>query len=150
MISKNKIVLLILGILAVTAVTGVLITSGVFKKNGKSENPLATSAPAYSNSNAPISGVVSATNGVSAPSGVVIVNIENFAFNPSELVVNAGTKVKWVQNDSVPHRVVSSDNIFESGNLAKGESFIFEFNSPGEYDYFCGIHPSMKGKIIVK
>lgn len=77
------------------------------------------------------------------------VTISNFSFNPDVLEVSANDTVTWRNNDSVTHKIVSS-NLFESGNLNQGNEFSFTFTTPGTYDYICSIHPSMKGKIIVK
>jgi plastocyanin len=33
--------------------------------------------------------------------------------------------------------------------LDTDDSFAFVFDKPGEFIYFCGVHPQMKGKIIV-
>ncbi len=74
--------------------------------------------------------------------------IKDFAFNPSTLTVKVGTTVKWTNEDSAPHTIKSE--AFTSGNLGKGESFEFKFDSAGTYDYICGIHPSMKGRIVVE
>lgn len=76
------------------------------------------------------------------------VSVKNFSFNPSNLVIKAGTTVIWTNNDSTSHSI-KSDN-FNSEILDKGESYQFRFNTAGVYDYICGIHPSMKGKIIVE
>lgn len=75
--------------------------------------------------------------------------IENFAFHPSALSIKSGEKVTWINNDSAVHTVVSQ-NLFESPVLKRGGEFSFTFTPPGTYDYYCGIHPSMKGKIIVQ
>ncbi|MBI5046042.1 MAG: cupredoxin family copper-binding protein [Candidatus Niyogibacteria bacterium] len=76
--------------------------------------------------------------------------IENFAFSPATLEIQSGQKVVWKQNDTIPHTVVSANNLFASGTLRKGDEFSFVFSKAGEYDYHCGIHPSMIGKIIVR
>jgi plastocyanin len=76
------------------------------------------------------------------------VSIENFSFNPAVLTVPAGTIVVWTNNDSVQHDIKAAD--FSSKPLAKGETFQYKFDKPGVYDYTCGIHPSMKGQIIVQ
>ena len=39
--------------------------------------------------------------------------------------------------------------IFDSGYLSKGKSFTFVFDQPGEFEYFCLLHPNMIGKIVV-
>lgn len=74
--------------------------------------------------------------------------IKNFAFNPQTITVTVGTNVTWVNEDSVAH-TIKSDN-FNSENLNTGNSFQFTFNNAGTYDYICGIHPAMKGRVIVK
>jgi plastocyanin len=32
----------------------------------------------------------------------------------------------------------------------KGQTVSMRFDEPGTYDYICGLHPGMKGKIEVK
>lgn len=76
--------------------------------------------------------------------------ISNFAFSPQTLTVIAGATVKWTNNDSVTHTIVSDSNMFNSGNIAPGQSFQFSFKNPGTYSYHCSIHPNMTGSIIVK
>jgi plastocyanin len=76
------------------------------------------------------------------------VSIENSAFNPDSLTVKAGATVTWTNNDSITHSIKSDS--FNSPQLAKGDTFSFTFNNKGTFDYTCGIHPSMKGKIIVE
>lgn len=76
------------------------------------------------------------------------VSIENFSFNPATLTVKSGATVVWTNNDSVAH-TIKSDN-FNSQSLSKGQTFEFKFDNKGSYDYFCGLHPTMKGKIVVE
>ena len=78
-----------------------------------------------------------------------IVKINHFVFGPQELIVDMGTTVIWRHNDNVAHTVVSS-GLFESESLNRGDEFAFTFSEKGEYTYYCSIHPSMTGKIIVK
>jgi plastocyanin len=76
------------------------------------------------------------------------VSIKNFAFNPASLSVAVGSTVTWINNDSPVHSIKS--NIFNSPDLDTGQTFSFTFNQTGTFNYSCGIHPSMKGVIIVK
>ena len=78
------------------------------------------------------------------------VTIDNFSFTPPELTVAVGTTVKWVNHDDIPHNVVASNKSFRSKPLDTDDSYSFTFASAGTYDYFCGLHPKMQGKIIVK
>jgi plastocyanin len=78
------------------------------------------------------------------------VTIDNFTFGPKELTVPVGTTVKWVNHDDIPHTVANKDNIFRSKALDTDDSYSYTFASAGTFDYFCGLHPYMVGKIIVK
>ena len=80
------------------------------------------------------------------------VSIDNFVFDPEELVVTAGTTVTWVNTDDVAHTVTSTAAapLFDSKTLRTDDKFSFEFKTPGTYDYFCKAHPNMTGKVIVK
>jgi len=78
------------------------------------------------------------------------VKIDNFVFNPAELTIAVGTTVKFVNHDDIPHSVVDKNKAFRSKALDTDDSFSFTFANAGSFDYFCGLHPHMTGKIIVK
>jgi len=88
------------------------------------------------------------------PSGEAsTVNIKDFAFSPSTLMVKTGTTVTWVNLDTAPHTIASdpgSPVAFSSGSLSTGASYRFTFSQPGTFAYHCSIHPSMKGTVIVQ
>jgi plastocyanin len=77
------------------------------------------------------------------------VNIDNFAFTPKELTVKAGTTIVFRNRDDIPHSVVGSKGEFHSKALDTDDSFSFTFTKAGTYDYSCGLHPRMQGKIVV-
>jgi amicyanin len=79
-----------------------------------------------------------------------VVTIDNFVFTPPEVTVAVGTTVKWVNHDDIPHTVVDKNRNFRSKALDTDNEYSFTFASAGTYDYFCGLHPHMQGKIIVK
>lgn len=79
------------------------------------------------------------------------VKIDNFVFGPAVLTIKVGTTVTWTNNDDVPHAVVSDDHTtFKSKVLDTDQSFSFTFTKPGQYPYFCSIHPHMTGKVVVQ
>ena len=81
----------------------------------------------------------------------VAVTIGNFTFGPAAVTVPVGTTVTWTNGDDIPHTVVASDTrTFRSKVLDSGDTFSFTFTKPGDYAYFCSIHPHMVGKIVVK
>ena len=96
------------------------------------------------------------------------VEVVNIAYEPPSLEIEVGTEVVWTnQAEGVRHTATSGvpgedsvpgvsegkpsrpDGIFD-GDLADASStFRFTFEDPGTYKYFCRIHPSMTGEIIV-
>ncbi len=89
--------------------------------------------------------------GVLASMGAVDtdVKIDNFTFSPDILTVKRGTKVVFQNHDDIPHSVVDAAGKFRSAALDTDDSFSVTFDTAGEFAYFCGLHPFMKGKIVV-
>ena len=77
------------------------------------------------------------------------VKIISFAFSPSSLSVRTGTRVTFKNQDPTFHTVTADGGLFNSGDLATGQSFSFTFMSRGSFGYHCSIHPSMKGTVTV-
>ncbi len=77
------------------------------------------------------------------------INIDNFVFTPAETTVKAGTKVRFVNHDDIPHTIILADGKVRSKALDTDDSFTFVFDKTGEFVYFCGLHPHMKGEIRV-
>ncbi len=77
------------------------------------------------------------------------IEIRDFPNQPDELTVPLGTKVIWVNDDTTDHTVTSDDGKFHSGKMASGEQFSYVFDRPGNYPYYCDIHPSEQGMIRV-
>lgn len=76
-------------------------------------------------------------------------------YTPSKIVIKQGGSVTWVNEDVAFHSVTSGyydepSEIFDSGYLDPEESFTFIFENIGTYDYFCTLHPWMKGQVIVE
>jgi len=74
---------------------------------------------------------------------------------PSAIVIDSGNQVTWVNEDSAFHSVTSGfygepSELFDSGHLDPYESFTVDFDEKGTYDFFCTLHPWMKGQVIVE
>jgi plastocyanin len=87
---------------------------------------------------------------VTANAEAGVVKIGNFTFSPATLTVAPGTTVTWTNEDDIPHTIAAKNKAFRSKTLDTDNQFSFTFTAPGEYDYFCSLHPHMVGKIIVK
>ena len=75
--------------------------------------------------------------------------IDNFSFNPNTITVKPGAHVVFKNQDDLPHSVVIPDMQVKSPLMDTDGSYDADFEKPGEYKYFCGIHPMMTGKVIV-
>lgn len=80
----------------------------------------------------------------------VTVEIANFTYSPNVITVNPGTTVTWVNHDDIPHTVTASGKAFRSNALDTDDSFTFTFTLPGDYAYFCALHPRMTAKVVVR
>ena len=85
-----------------------------------------------------------------AQNTVVPVTIDNFVFEPERVTVKVGTTVTWTNRDDIPHTVAAKERLFKSKVMDTDESYSFTFSTPGEYTYFCSLHPHMTGTIVVE
>ena len=53
-----------------------------------------------------------------------------------------------VEGDRV-RGLATDDGVFDSGDLAAGQTFSFTLDDPGTYWYFCRPHPFMRARIVV-
>jgi plastocyanin len=85
-------------------------------------------------------------------------NMGNKAYSPNPMQIQQGTTVVWRNDDTTLHTAVSgkgtSDTslgkMFESPPIAPGKTFSYKFAAAGTYDYFCTLHPTMVGTVVVK
>jgi len=76
-------------------------------------------------------------------------------FEPSEVTINAGESIHFVNNMLPPHNVLVEDHD-ELGHdalaMMPGEEFDVEFPEAGDYTFFCGPHKGagMIGTVHVK
>jgi plastocyanin len=90
----------------------------------------------------------------------------NPSYEPYNVVINRDDLVTWVNADTAPHTITSgaglddaeSGKLFDSGSLGQGqkfsipaEQFVEEGLQPGtSLDYYCTVHPFMKGKVTLQ
>lgn len=103
------------------------------------------------------------------PTDSVGVTVQHIAFDPPTLEVPAGTEVTWTNRDSdVVHTATSGipgdkgvpgldngtkpkpDGVFDGEMKGADATFSFTFDKPGTYAYFCRVHQSMTGEIVVR
>ena len=92
---------------------------------------------------------------VPIPAGANVVDnaIESSPMSHVDATISAGDFVRWTNNSNLAHTVSHTptvggvSKIFDT-HLQAGDSFVFQFNEPGEYRYACLIHPVQMWAII--
>jgi len=83
---------------------------------------------------------------------VVEVSIIKYQFVPQQLEISKGQKVRWVNKEKRQYHSVwfKEQGKEESDYLFPEDTFEMIFTEQGDFNYVCGPHPEMTGKIIVK
>lgn len=78
------------------------------------------------------------------------VSVQDTDFDPPELRVRVGQDVIWKNDGAASHDVSAfGGEAWGSGPLLPAGTYGRAFSSPGQYDYFCSLHPTMRGRIVV-
>ncbi len=99
---------------------------------------------------AAIAALVPALRAGRAGAAEPMVTIDNFTFSPTPLTIAKGATVTWVNEDDIPHSIYCQSLNLHSHPMDTKESFAHRFDQSGTFDYACGIHPHMRGQIIVQ
>lgn len=107
--------------------------------------------------NATLAPIYAQENTVNMPQGSSNPSAAEF-FVPEEITVPAGTTVTWTNSDTTIHTVVEGspqeasaggEPAFDSSIMAPNSTFEHTFDTAGEFDYYCSLHPFMVGKVTV-
>lgn len=85
-----------------------------------------------------------------APAATAAVTISQMRFGTGPVTIKAGGSVTWTNNDGMPHTVTANDGSFGSEQFSAGGSFTHTFDKPGTYSYYCALHPTMRGTVVVE
>ena len=104
-----------------------------------------------------------------ATSSTTAIEVVNIAYAPETLEISVGDKVEWTNKDEGVHHTVTSgtpgdngvpgvsegkaskpDGVFDGDLPDASSTFDFTFTETGTYSYFCEVHPSMIGEIVVR
>jgi len=145
---------LVVALMALAAVAVAVSTAGVFASGGGSVASGSVADPAGPMPMPMPAGEAAAAGPTSVQlhRRVVRVKILNFAFVPARVVVSAGTRVVWTNEDEDPHTVTSDTT---GGGLASealntGGRFTAVMRRAGTIAYHCEIHPFMHGTVVVE
>src|SRR5215211_1356077 len=77
------------------------------------------------------------------------VSIKRGSFSPSTVGITAGDSVRWRNDDTVNHQVVSTTGTFASPVLRPGQTYTFRFDVAGTYRYRDALFPKVTGTVKV-
>jgi plastocyanin len=77
------------------------------------------------------------------------VSIKRSSFSPATVSIVAGDTIRWKNNDTHNHQVVSTTGTFASPVLAPGRTYSFRFDVAGTYKYRDALVPTSVGTIKV-
>lgn len=111
-------------------------------------------------------GILTIVLGIGAAAGVPVPNLSTTAqilmengppyYIPATATVASGTPIRWDNPTPTHHTVTHNDCakdespcLFDSGTVAPGGHFTVPSLPAGRYSYHCGIHPIMRGQLVV-
>lgn len=77
-------------------------------------------------------------------------NPQTWGYSVNPIVVKVGDTVSWVNSGVAPHSVTAYDGSFDSGIMVSGAVWTMTASAPGEYWYYCTLHPDMQAAVIVE
>jgi len=94
-----------------------------------------------------------APHGIRGVAGNTI-KIDFFTYRPDLFTAAPGQTIRvlnldWVKRQ-IPHTLTSRDGLFDTGLIKHNIGYITVPNAPGDYGFFCQIHPFMHGHVIVE
>jgi len=83
------------------------------------------------------------------------VAVKLFQFDPETVEIASGTEVLWTNGDETVHQPTSGapgaiTPIFDVSLDGVDASGSHTFDEPGSYPYFCQLHTSMTGTVVVR
>jgi plastocyanin len=92
----------------------------------------------------------SAASPAPQPSPALVVHMKDFAYSPKDAVVKVGDTIQFVNDDESAHTVTADDKSYDSGYMAKGQTWSKTYAKAGVYPYFCAYHAFMRATLTVK
>jgi plastocyanin len=84
-----------------------------------------------------------------AAAATKVVSIKRTAFQPATVSIVAGDSIRWRNDDTRDHQVVSTTGAFASPVLRPGRTYTFRFDVAGTYRYRDALNPSITGTVRV-
>jgi plastocyanin len=97
---------------------------------------------------AAVAAVMMALGSASASAETIKVTIKGLKFSPAEVTAHVGDTVEWTNEDQMAHTATARNKDWDIP-IPAGKTASVVIAKAGDVDYFCRIHPSMTGKVVV-
>jgi plastocyanin len=96
--------------------------------------------------------VITAGLSAGALAATQVIHQQGRAFSAENLTVKKGEALTFLNDDSVPHNIMSNSkcNEFNLGSQSPGTSVDVTFKEVGDVQVICAIHPRMKMLVKVE
>ncbi len=85
---------------------------------------------------------------IPAQAEAIRVTIKDLDFAPKDVKAKVGDTVEWVNKDAFAHTATAVEGAWDVKLAPKHKGRVV-LKKPGTFDYFCKIHPNMKGRVVV-
>lgn len=82
-----------------------------------------------------------------ASQGIVRVKMQNLVFDPEVVEAKVGQMIEWINNDHYVHTATADGKWNYTIPVGKKISHRVKASDAG--DYYCRLHPNMRGKIKI-
>jgi plastocyanin len=87
--------------------------------------------------------------GPAAAATTKTVSVKRAAFSPATVSIVAGDSIRWRNDDTRDHQIVSTTGTFASPVLRPNRTYTFRFDVAGTYKYRDALNPSVTGTVKV-
>jgi plastocyanin len=153
---------ILVGFLALAATLATIAVKSVLAQNSTNEQQASSIGNGGSSSNSTSSSTISTGSGTKVSIQEEASEMGDQAYDPNPVKVKVGGTVTWTNDDSQAHTVTSGTDSsdpnmgkeFDSSPglntlLSTDQTFSHKFTTAGEFPYFCQLHPTMLGKVVV-
>jgi plastocyanin len=85
---------------------------------------------------------------VPARAETIQVSIDKLVFAPAEVNAKVGDTIEWINKDALVHTATATNGDLDV-NIAANQRGQVVVKKAGAVDYYCKMHPNMKGRVVV-
>ncbi|MGC1132535.1 MAG: plastocyanin/azurin family copper-binding protein [Nitrososphaeraceae archaeon] len=103
-------------------------------------------------SDLPSTNIVEAQNHSEPTNATILLDSTNLgdkAYQPNPIEIPVWGSVSWTNDDHIAHSVTATEGEFDSAVMQPDEVFEYTFDKVGGFEYYCMLHPSMVGQVVV-